>query len=95
MPDREDILFERGLCYERIGLDKKALADYDAALKLDPQYSDALNNKGVILARTERFEEAIEVFTELVNQFPDDSVALRNRGLCRFDLGQFDEDEVT
>ena len=89
-PQRADVYFRRGVCYENIDLPEKALLDYSKCLELDPQFTDAINNKGVILAKLGRFADAIHEFTLLVNQYPENALARRNRGLCHHDLGQFD-----
>ncbi|MEQ9409612.1 MAG: tetratricopeptide repeat protein [Fuerstiella sp.] len=91
LPDRADVLFSRGLCYEQLRLFEKALQDYSRCLELDPGHMDALNNKGVVLASMQRFEEAAEQFTLLLHQSADNVLTLRNRGLCFHDLGRFDE----
>ena len=90
-PDRAEIYYKRGVCYENLKLPDKAIEDYTKCLQLDPQNSDAINNKGVVLAQVGKFDEAIQQFSLLVNQFPDNVLARRNRGLCQHDLGRFDE----
>ena len=90
-PDRGHIYYRRGVCYENLGLLPRALDDYLQCLEVQPSHTDALNNKGVVLAKLERYSEAAEAFTSLVRQQPDNVLALRNRGLCQHDLGHFDE----
>lgn len=91
LPGRADIYFSRGLCYERLNLNEKALEDYTRCLELDPGHVDAMNNKGVVLANLRQFEAAAIQFTELIGQTPQNVLALRNRGLCYHDLGRYDE----
>ncbi len=90
-PDRADVYYKRGICYENLKLHGRALEDYASCLQLDPENTDAINNKGVVLAQIGKFEEAALEFSLLVNQFPDNVLARRNRGLCQHDLGKFDE----
>lgn len=85
------LLFARGNCYEQLGLADKALADYAACLEADPNHIDARNQRGVVLAQQQRFEEAAAEFTALLEVAPDYALALRNRGLCYHDLGRYDD----
>lgn len=91
LPDRPELYFSRGLCYERLQLDQKAFEDYARCLEIDPQHIDARNNSGVVLANMDRYTEAAEQFTILIEQMPDNVLALRNRGLCYHDLKKFDK----
>ncbi|HIK92442.1 MAG TPA: tetratricopeptide repeat protein [Planctomycetes bacterium] len=90
-PNRGDIYYRRGICYENLELLPRALEDYSRCLELQPSHLDSLNNRGVVLAKLERYEEASEAFAGLIRQQPDNVLALRNRGLCQHDLGNFDE----
>ena len=86
MPQNPDAWYQRGLAYESLDLPEKALDDYAACLKLDKLRTDALNNKAVQLAMLKRYDEALVVFSELVDLDRDDFLGYRNRGLCRFDM---------
>jgi tetratricopeptide (TPR) repeat protein len=48
-PSYYQAFYSRGLCYEKMGNRKLALADYEAALKIKPDYDDAALGKGRIL----------------------------------------------
>ena len=89
MPENPEAYFQRGLAYERLDLHEKALDDYVACLKLDNLRADALNNKAVQLATLKRYDDAIAAFSELVNQDQENFLGYRNRGLCRFDMQDF------
>ncbi len=43
--------FNRGTAYARIGLMKRALADYDRAVAADPRFAKAYNNAGYSAGR--------------------------------------------
>lgn len=90
LPQDAQARYLRGVAYESLNLQAKALEDYSECLKLNPERTDALNNKAVVLARMERFEEAAAEFTKLLQLNPQDALAFRNRGLCRFDQQQYD-----
>lgn len=84
-PQNSEAFFQRGVAYETLELPEKALADYDACLKLDEFRTDALNNKAVQLAKLKRMDAAVAAFTELVDLDREDFLGYRNRALCRFD----------
>lgn len=89
-PDRADVYFDRGGCYENLQLPKKALTDYSKCLELDPEHSKAINEKGVVLAKMKDFQKAADQFSLLIEKYPDNVLAWRNRGLCLHDLGNYE-----
>jgi predicted O-linked N-acetylglucosamine transferase (SPINDLY family) len=57
-PEDSDASFNVGLVHEARGDPTAALACYDAALARDPQHRPALLNRGLVLTRAGRLEEA-------------------------------------
>ena len=41
-----EVYFERGVSREDLGRSDDAISDYDKALKIKPNYSEALNKRG-------------------------------------------------
>ena len=58
----------------RLGKYTESIEAYDQALKLDPEYSIAMNNKGVILSKLGRYAEALEVYDQALGIMPDHQV---------------------
>jgi len=54
----------RGNAYDEKGSLAVAIADYDRALGIDPNYADAYFNRGVALRRHKRIVEAKSDFQE-------------------------------
>ena len=81
----------RGLVLQ--GLDRldEALAGYDRALLLNPDYAAALINRGVALQALERFAEALESHDRALAMVPDFAAAWLNRGNTLQQLGRFAE----
>ena len=50
--------YATGVCLDELGRPDEALQRYDAALALEPNFEDALHNRGLLLARTDRLEQA-------------------------------------
>jgi serine/threonine protein kinase/tetratricopeptide (TPR) repeat protein len=68
---------------------KGALADYDAALALNPRYVFALQNKAHVLSeRLARTEEAVGVLDMAVKHHPGYAKALAGRGVLLARLGR-------
>jgi serine/threonine protein kinase/tetratricopeptide (TPR) repeat protein len=69
-----------------------ALADFDAALKLDPTHREALMNKAAVLADVLRREgEAVPVLDEVLSLNPDNVEARAGRGVYLARLGRVAE----
>jgi len=84
-------LFNRGNEYFNNGLPENALQSYNEAIRLDPAYVKALNNRGILKASSfSRFREAISDFNEVIRLDPENSDAYLGRGSCLFQLRQAD-----
>lgn len=57
-PDDARMALAIALCHEDQGCLQDALAQYDRALQLAPNFEDALHNRGRLLARLGRFDDA-------------------------------------
>ena len=55
--------YNRALSLSNLGRYREAVADLNAALKIDPLYADAYHNRGVAHANLVEYEKAIEDFT--------------------------------
>ena len=73
----------RGLAYLRKDNYTKALADFDAAIKLDPENAYAHYNHGLANYHLERYDPAIADFDWLLRRDPNDIYSLGYRGLAR------------
>ncbi|MGB2884722.1 MAG: tetratricopeptide repeat protein, partial [Dehalococcoidia bacterium] len=58
----------------------EALADYNRALELRPDYPEALNNRGVTYSKMERYDEALADYNRALELRHDYLDALNNRG---------------
>jgi tetratricopeptide (TPR) repeat protein len=66
-----------------------ALADFDAALTINPRSKSALENKAFVLAeRLGRLEDAIRVYDTTLLHHPDDAKAVGPRGVYHARLGR-------
>ena len=66
---------------------EKALADYDAALRIDPRLAYAMYGRGCVLYQGGDYQGAAEAFTKAAAMQPELGAAYFNRALCRLRLG--------
>jgi len=72
-------------------LDKRALADFEAAIKEDPTRWKAFHNRGVSKAVAGEYEQAVEDFSKVIELKPDYANAWFNRGEIRYELAQHEQ----
>ena len=81
--DRIATLINRGILFNHRGDYTAAIADFEAALALDPEASAAYVNRGNSYVSTQRFDLAIEDYTTALQMNPRDPyIAHYNRGLA-------------
>lgn len=86
-PDHADALYLSGVTKGELYLEDAGLADIDAALKLKPAIPGGLMSMGVLLYEAERYEEAIDKFTEAIaTDTAELSAAHYYRGDCYYHL---------
>ena len=79
--DQSTIYFYRGLAYYHKGSYDRAIADFDQAIQLKPDFADAYFNRGLAYADKGDYDQAIANFGQAIQRQPDDAVAYYNRGL--------------
>ena len=89
--DLFDALHLLAVVQSRLGKKDVALASYDRALTLRPDYAEALSNRGNALSELKRFEEALASYDRALTLRPDYAEALSNRGNALKELRRFDE----
>ncbi len=67
-----------------------AIEDFDAALKMNPQYVNAYINRGVANAGLVQYEQAMEDYNQALSLSPDEPLAFGNRGNAHAFLGNHD-----
>jgi len=76
-------------------LDKRnysmAVDHYDQAIKVDPNYADAWNNKGIALHNLRKFKEAIDCCDMAIKINPNYADAWNNKGVSLGKLGKYKE----
>ncbi|MEH2152014.1 CHAT domain-containing protein [Nostoc sp.] len=83
--------FYQGLSQAKTGDLLGALASYDQAIELQPDFSEYWFNRGLTLFHLERFDEAIASYETATELKPDFYKAWYNRGGTLGELGYFEE----
>jgi len=86
---------DRGDAYARKFDYESAIADYDRAIKLKPNFARAFNGRGLAYANLQDFELAIKDYDQAIRLDPNYARAFYGRGLAKFglcDLDGADED---
>ena len=60
-----------------------AIVDFDQAITLDPNYSDAYYNRGNANSKLAKYESAIVDFDQAIRLKPDFASAFNNRGVAK------------
>ncbi len=81
---------DRGLAKHRKGDLDGAMADYNHAIELDPQYAIAYNNRGNIKLAKGDLNGAMADYNHAIELNPNIALAYNNRGLVKFREGDFD-----
>ena len=80
--------FRWGYTKSELGQYESAIADYDMAIQLRPDYAIAYNDRGVVKGKLGEYKAAIEDYDEAVRIKPDCVVAYYNRGRTKDQLEQ-------
>ena len=70
----------RGVALGKAGESQAALADFAAAIKLNPHFSRAYNNRGSLLSDLGQYDEALRDFNKAIELDPASAGAYDNRG---------------
>ncbi|MDP3011048.1 MAG: tetratricopeptide repeat protein [Methylococcales bacterium] len=89
--DSVDALINQGNDLEDLGRFDDALARYDLALSLNPDYARAHSNRGNVLQLLQRFNDALASYDRALAVRPDYAEAFFNRGNALRALLRFDE----
>ncbi|MFZ1028394.1 MAG: tetratricopeptide repeat protein, partial [Limnoraphis robusta] len=92
LPDEKvELLFELGLIFAATEKDEEAVASWDQAIKIQPDYVDAWTYRGNALVNLGRYEEAVASYDQAIKIKPDFYEAWNNRGNALRKSGRYEE----
>src|SRR4051812_34002193 len=80
----------RGGAYQALGDAKRAVADYNESMRIDPSYPAAYSNRGNIWFHRGEFDRAIVDYNQAIKLDPKYGVAYSNRGSALGSKGELD-----
>ena len=81
----------RGIEYHKKGLYDRAIAEYNQAIKLNPDYTSAFYNRGRAYAKKGLYDRAVTDFDAAIKLKPDHALAFNNRGRAYAKKGLYDQ----
>jgi len=87
----EQTHYNYGLVLQGLGKYQQAIASYDFAIQLKPDFSTAYNNRGIAFQKLAQYEEAIASFDGALKCQPAYAQAYFNKGVVLQELGQLNE----
>jgi len=91
MDSPKGIWYNLGRFYADHGNSTGAIAAFDRALSIDPNFIEALNSKAYVLRDIGNYSQAIEAFNRVIDKDPKHKWAWNNIGYSLLQLGNFSE----
>lgn len=85
-PADPDYHYSIAIAKEDLNFSQKALADYNTAIELAPDFVSARINRGALLDKLGRYENALNDYNAAITIDPNNSMAYLNRGNTKFNL---------
>ncbi|WP_100640937.1 lipoprotein NlpI [Alteromonas facilis] len=86
--ERAELLYQRGMLYDSIGLTSLAQFDYSQVLQLQPTMAEAYNSIGIHYTQQQEFIQAYEAFDSSIDLKPEYEYAFLNRGIALYYGGE-------
>jgi len=77
----------RGLAYDKRGEFQLAIADYNSAIAISPEFTESYINRGIVYGEYSLFEKAINDFSQALEIDPKSAKAYMNRGAAYLAVG--------
>jgi tetratricopeptide (TPR) repeat protein len=88
---RADVFVDRGIAYADLGHPEPAIADYTAAIKLQPNYPVAYYDRALAYEQIGDVSRALSDYGTAIEQYPGGVDAYLSRGLIYLNMHRFDD----
>ncbi|QGM80597.1 lipoprotein NlpI [Otariodibacter oris] len=89
--ERAELMFERGVIYDSLGLWSLARYDFSRAIELNPTMAAAYNYLGLYLLLEGDYDSSIDAFNAVLELDPEYDYTRLNRGLAFYYSGRYSE----
>ena len=89
-PDNASAYMQRGLLFNHLEDEERAIADFSEVIRLVPENPDAYNFRGTLYYRRGQFDRALADFERAIALAPEFAVLYFNRAYVRRDLGDLE-----
>jgi serine/threonine protein kinase len=89
--DNHEKWFKQGKDLDKSKRYQDAIACYNKAIEIEPNYAEAWHNKGIALYNVKRYEGAIDSFKQATSIEPNFAQAWNNLGLALTELQRYEE----
>lgn len=87
--EQAQLLYERGVLYDNLGLRALARNDFSQALAIQPNMPEVFNYLGIYLTQAENYDAAYEAFDSVLELDPTYNYAYLNRGIALYYGGRY------
>lgn len=87
---RAELLYDRGVRFDNVGLNSLARLDFNRSLHLKPTLVDAYNLLGIHFTQMQEFTQAYDAFDSVLDLKPDHEYAHFNRGISLYYGDRYD-----
>src|SRR5215469_11929798 len=88
--DNPKFFLECGNIYLQQGALDRALEEYDRAIRFNPNYAEALTNRGNAFNRSHQYDRAIRDLDRAITLNPHSAEAFTNRGAAHLGKSEYD-----
>jgi tetratricopeptide (TPR) repeat protein len=85
------VLHDRGSAYQQLNDLKSAERDYRQAALVNPELATANANLGTVLRKLERYDQAVDAYSDALKVASSDAMIYNNRGYTYFLAGEFEK----
>lgn len=89
--NRQLFYFDQGMALAELERGQEALAAFEQAIRLDPNFAGAHEYKGRVLGGLGRYQEALAIFEQVLRLAPNSAGAYDGKGMTLDELGRYQE----